>query len=363
MSFSREGFTIDVVARFLRRTILNPIFSVSSTVAWISIISKSSLTEAFQTRPFEWPAIAISWPLLSVSVWATNYLNERYANNWVDDATWDWDKEVVVVTGGSGGIGASVVQHLIANNAKTTIVILDYSPLSWKPPSGFKIHYYQCDLSQSSTIKDVSDRIRREVGDPTVLVNNAGLSRGYTVMEGSYADVEITIRTNLVAPFLLIKEFLPHMVKRNHGHIMNISSMSSIIPPAGIADYAATKAGLNALHEALQLELNDIHQAPKIRLSVAIFSFIRTPLFKGETGLSNFLHPVLHVDTVGETLASILLSGRGKTLYMPGISRYLHSLRVLPEWMIRSVRNTSRSLRVDWRGRQKLDPKTGGLLE
>lgn len=87
------------------------------------------------------------------------------------------------------------------------------------------------------------------MGNPTIVVNNAGLCRGYTVRDGTYADVEVTIRTNLIAPFLLIKEFLPEMVRQDHGHIVNISSLSAILPPAGIADYAATKAGLVAMHE------------------------------------------------------------------------------------------------------------------
>ena len=83
----------------------------------------------------------------------------------------------------------------------------------------------------------------------TAVVNNAGLSRGRTVAEGSYSDNIITLKTNLLAPFLLTKEFLPSMIRRNHGHIFNVASMSAYIPPPGIADYAASKAGLIAFHE------------------------------------------------------------------------------------------------------------------
>lgn len=82
-----------------------------------------------------------------------------------------------------------------------------------------------------------------------VTVNNAGLSRGRTVVEGTYSDNSITLKTNLLAPFLLSKEFLPAMIRRNHGHIFNVASMSAYIPPPGLADYAASKAGLIAFHE------------------------------------------------------------------------------------------------------------------
>jgi all-trans-retinol dehydrogenase (NAD+) len=154
-----------------------------------------------------------------------------------------------VITGGSSGIGTSIVLQLISRNPRTKIINIDHSPLAFKQPRNSHIHFYQCDLSSSEAVKEVCARIRSEVGAPTALINNAGLTRGFTVMEGSYAGVDLTMRTNLVAPFLLLKEFLPEMVRENHGHIVNMSSMSALIPPAGLADYAASKAGLVALHE------------------------------------------------------------------------------------------------------------------
>jgi all-trans-retinol dehydrogenase (NAD+) len=75
--------------------------------------------------------------------------------------------------------------------------------------------------------------------------------------------------------------------------------------------------------KSLQLELKHIHDAPKVRLSLGIFSFIKTPLFKGETRQSGFLFPLMDVDTVGEVLADILHSGYGRTIYLPGIMRYV----------------------------------------
>jgi NAD(P)-dependent dehydrogenase (short-subunit alcohol dehydrogenase family) len=179
----------------------------------------------------------------------TDFLNEKYHNNWASDSTWDWEKEIVVITGGSGGIGAHLAQQLHHGRSNPIIVIVDCIPLTWTPLDDQRVFYYQCDLGSSTRLRDTCQRIREDVGHPTVLVNNAGISRGVTVCDGSYADVEATIRINLIAPFLLVKEFLPEMVRRNHGHIVNVSSMSAFLPPAKVADYAATKAGLKAFHE------------------------------------------------------------------------------------------------------------------
>lgn len=253
-------FTIDTVAVFLRGTILNP--ALVAAVAGAATLSLDQAALAAYKIPF-----TLAQPQLASCVLAAagaalrlhEYLTRGTANNWTTDSTWDWSKEIVVVTGASGaiGIGAGVVRDLLARNPATTIVVVDYVPMAWQPApgTGTNLHYYQCDLSDKEYIRSLCQRIRAEVGDPTVLVNNAGLGRGATVMEGTYADVELTINTNLLAPFLLIKEFLPHMVTENHGHIVNVSSMSSVMPPAQIADYAATKAGLAALHEVCFLPL------------------------------------------------------------------------------------------------------------
>lgn len=75
--------------------------------------------------------------------------------------------------------------------------------------------------------------------------------------------------------------------------------------------------------QALQLELANTHQATKVRQTLMILSFTRTPLFKGETKQSNFFFPLLDVETVSEAMADALYSGYGKTIYLPGIMRYV----------------------------------------
>ncbi|KAH6894650.1 hypothetical protein B0T10DRAFT_527372 [Thelonectria olida] len=361
MSTSREGFTFDLVGRITWETLLNPVviipivfgihcgpFNGFTLTDWSPVLGRIRI-------------ILYVSGVCGIFLRVIDLFNRRYNNNWTKNSDWEWQKEIVVITGGSSGIGASLAQQLLSRNAHTKIVIIDYMPLTWEPAKMLHVHFYQCDLSDSSQIRTTCEIIRQEVGQPTVLINNAGICRGFTVCEGSYADVEVTIRTNLIAPFLLIKEFLPSMVQSNHGHIVNISSMSALLPPSKVADYAATKAGLIALHEALQLELKYAHKAPRVRLSLAIFSFIRTPLFDGETNQSQFWFPLLDVETVSETLAETLYGGYGKTIYMPGIMRYVAIMKGGPEWMWRVIREETRNLGVNFRGRQKLNPKTGGL--
>ena len=348
ISYAREGITIDLVARALRKTALNPRVMVP-----ISAILHWGIT-ATKVHPIQ--SLAYACASLGTALAMNDWLNTWSANNWDGGgrSAWDWVKEIVVVTGGSSGIGAGIAQELLARNPRTTIVIVDYAPMAWTPDPGASVSYYKCDLSDAAAIRALAARIRADVGHPTVLVNNAGLCRGASVMEGSYGDVGLTVRTNLIAPFLLAKEVLPHMARTNHGPIVNVGSVSSLFPPANVADYSATKAGITAFHEvcvarrrgdhsssplafvevylqwldktnsrkALQLELKHVHHAPRVRLTLGILGFINTPLFKGETRQSHFLFPLLHTDTAAETVVDALYSGLGRTFYLPGIMRY-----------------------------------------
>ncbi|CAK7204900.1 hypothetical protein SEUCBS139899_007662 [Sporothrix eucalyptigena] len=381
MALPREGLTIDYVAKLLRYTILSPALAIPvalatyldklppSVIAKVSNVVPSEITNVITNVITQLPECVIQarrpatiLACLSVIISLTEQLNRGFNNNWTSKSDWHWSSEIVVITGGSSGIGATLAQQLLSRNSQTTIVVVDYVPLTWTPPAGSRVHLYRCDLSDTAAIRTTCASIKKDVGQPSALVNNAGLSRGIGILDGSYADREVTIKTNLLAPFLLTKEFLPEMVRRNHGHIVNVSSMSALLPPGKLADYAATKAGLIAMHEALQLELANDHKATKVRQTLAILSFTKTPLFKGETRQSNFLFPLMHVETVSEALADALYSGYGRTIFLPGIMRYVACLRAAPEWMQRVVRQGTENLGVDFKGRQTID-RSGKLCQ
>ncbi|KAL5363165.1 hypothetical protein BJX96DRAFT_167253 [Aspergillus floccosus] len=341
----REGLYIDPIVRGLRKTLLHPLL----TLPCLYLVHGAKLNAA--QKVFELIAGT------SILLWLNDWLSAKSQNNWVIDDSWDWNKELVVVTGGSGGIGGGVAQRLAAMGAR--VVVLDIIPLTYKPGTE-RIIYHRCDLSDEKEIAAICGKIKLEVGHPTVLVNNAGLSRGRTVAEGSYNDNIITLKTNLLAPFLISKEFVPSMIQHNHGHIFNVSSLSAYIPPAGLADYAASKAGLIAFSESLSEEIRS-QNALKVRTSVAVLSFTETPLFKGETNQSQFFMPLLHVDTVVDAIVHTLDSGLSRTIYLPGVFRFFAGLRGAPVWMQDLVRGGSKSLKVDFKGRQEIDQSTGKL--
>lgn len=125
--------------------------------------------------------------------------------------------------------------------------------------------FYQMDISKAESIKQVADEIRKDHGDPTILVNNAGVMKTISMLDESEEDVRRVFDINIIANFLLIKEFLPAMVKQNHGHIVNIASVASFVTCARNVSYSCTKLAVLALHEGLAQELQHVYKASRIR--------------------------------------------------------------------------------------------------
>lgn len=116
----REGFYIDPLVTITRETICHPISAVL-LVSYVQYFPNSTL-ECFKTF------IVYNAFLISV-LWINDFLSKWSRNNWTTDATWDWTKEIVVVTGGSSGIGASIVNRLADDGV--SIVVVDIAPLTY----------------------------------------------------------------------------------------------------------------------------------------------------------------------------------------------------------------------------------------
>ena len=117
----------------------------------------------------------------------------------------------------------------------------------------------------------MGEQIRSAHGDPTVLVNNAGVGNDGTILDEPEAKIRQTFEVNTLSHFLTVREFLPAMVKKNHGHVITIASMASFVALGEMVDYCCTKASALAFHEGLSQELKYWYQAPKVRTRYVFF--------------------------------------------------------------------------------------------
>jgi short-subunit dehydrogenase len=98
-----------------------------------------------------------------------------------------------------------------------------------------------------------------------VVINNAGIGIVGSLLERPQSAIIKTFEVNIISHFLIIREFLPAMIKNNHGHIVTVASLASFGPQLGLVDYASSKAGALAFHEGLSQELKWLYNAPKVR--------------------------------------------------------------------------------------------------
>ncbi len=171
--------------------------------------------------------------------------------------------KVVVITGGSSGIGKAVAAKVAAAGAKLVICARGAEELAETKKeieaTGGVCHTYQVDLSElASCDKFVAD-VLADHGHVDVLVNNAGRSirRAISASYDRFHDFERTMQLNYFGALRLIMGFLPKMTERHRGHIVNISSIGVLTNSPRFSAYVASKAALDAFSRCAQAEYSD----------------------------------------------------------------------------------------------------------
>lgn len=342
----REGFTSDALGPILKGTLFNPLLTIPLVL--LGRYTKRGFDlSILHEKAFKRLKILM---YLGIIRYINNYLSHGALDNWVADK-YDWDKEIVVVTGGAGGIGGEIVK--LFEEKGVTVVVLDVIPMTFE--TGPKVHYFKCDITSSSRIAEVGKEIRQTVGAPTVLINNAGVARGKTILDSTEKDVRFTFDVNTIAHYLLAKEFVPSMVERNHGTVVTVASLAAYLAAPNMVDYAASKAAAVAFHEGLASELRTKYNAPKVRTVLINQSYTKTALFQGFHNDSTFLMPTLEVESVAEGIVRQVLSGKSGQLVMPGFGVTLTGFRGFPHWYQIRTRNAGQILMSKWHGRQVID--------
>ena len=162
-----------------------------------------------------------------------------------------------VVTGASRGIGLAVATRLVECGTRVVMIARDAGALrASAEPLGDAALAIPCDVTDARALDVVTARIHAELGDaPDVLVNNAGFFALASADATDPQDFAKAIDVNLVAPFRLVRAFLPAMRARARGHIVSIGSIADHVAFPENSGYAASKFGLRGLHEVLRAEL------------------------------------------------------------------------------------------------------------
>ncbi|XP_014481389.1 PREDICTED: short-chain dehydrogenase/reductase family 16C member 6-like [Dinoponera quadriceps] len=90
------------------------------------------------------------------------------------------------------------------------------------------VHAYRCDVSNKNEVFNVAAKVKKEVGDVTILINNAGIAPLRTLLNYDINEISRVVDVNFMAHYWTLKAFLPNMIERNHGHVVAISSLAAL---------------------------------------------------------------------------------------------------------------------------------------
>lgn len=327
----REGFFEDVILRLVGLTVLNP--ALLLPLALVGCYTKAGRDlRIFHPKAAKSLGIVLAWALVrSASAW----VSDKVRNNWVDNE-YDWSKEIVLVTGGAQGIGGCMVRLLEEKGIK--VVVLDVQPMSFTTST--RVRHFHYDVRSPDEVESTAATVRAEIGHPTVIINNAGVLCGKTVLEAEPDDVRLMFDVNTLAHCWTTKAFLPNMTAYNHGMIVTVSSMAAWITPSNMVDYCASKAASMAFHEGLSAEITARYKVPKIRTISVHPGVTNTALAEGMQRIMKLLVPVQEPESVAEAVVRQVLTGRSGQVVCPKIVAATAVLRALPDWF--AIRAQSR---------------------
>ncbi|MFN3311190.1 MAG: SDR family oxidoreductase, partial [Thermomonas sp.] len=170
--------------------------------------------------------------------------------------------KVVVITGGSSGIGLATAQKVAAAGATTVIVARGEEELfkarDEMKAAGGKVFAYTADLADMADCDRLVATVLKEHGHVDILINNAGRSirRSIELSYDRFHDFERTMQLNYFGSLRLIMGFMPSMTHRRKGHIINISSIGVLANSPRFSAYVASKAALDAFSRCAQGELS-----------------------------------------------------------------------------------------------------------
>jgi Short-chain dehydrogenases of various substrate specificities len=224
--------------------------------------------------------------------------------------------KVVIITGGSSGIGFATAKKLAMAGARIVLVARGREKLEEARDiivrAGGEAHVYPCDLTDLAAIDRMAATVLRDFGYVDILVNNAGRSIRRAVMESvdRYHDFERTMQLNYFGAVRLIMALLPGMVQRHSGHIINISSIGVLANAARFSAYVASKAALDAFARCLSAEV----RAKNVHLTAIYMPLVRTPMI-APTKIYQYV-PTWSPEDAADTVVRALLE-RPKSIATP----------------------------------------------
>jgi short-subunit dehydrogenase len=259
---------------------------------------------------------------------------------------------VAVVTGASAGIGEATAVAFAQRGAIVVLAARRKERLEELADrierAGGRALALRCDVTDHEQLVRLEEVVREAFGGTDVLVNNAGIPGGGPFEELTFDQIEEVVRVDLLGVAFGTRAFLPGMLRRGRGHVVNVASLAGRFAGPGAAIYTASKHGVVALSESLNYETEE----RGVLVTTVNPGFVSTEGFP-----QDHLDPrlVLPVDRVARAIVRVVRDGIAPEYSVPRWLGPLQAFRVLTpplyRWGMRTIRAQGyRATRTGGRG-------------
>ena len=235
----------------------------------------------------------------------------------------DFKNKVVLITGASSGIGKQTAIEFAKLGSSIILVARRKNKLEQveNELKQFNVNTLVCvcDVSKKDQVEELFKIVLQKFDSIDILVNNAGFAIYGSVSDLSIDEIESQMETNYFGMIYCVKNFLPLMLKKKSGHIVNVASVGASFSVPGVSSYCATKFAMLGFSEGLKHEL----YGTGVGLTVVSPIMVRTPLFE-HPSFTNFSKFSTGVSLSSETVAKTIIKASNSSrleIVVPSVAR------------------------------------------
>ncbi len=218
-----------------------------------------------------------------------------------------------LVTGGAMGMGRLLAETLAREGARLALWDKNEAALAEAKEAvealGAKVRTDVVDITDRALVYETAEKVTDDVGIVDVLVNNAGVIRGGMFLDVTDEDHQLTMDVNVNSYFWVTRAFLPAMIERDQGHVVNVASAAGLAGVAGTSSYCASKFAVVGWTESLRAEMYKLEKHG-VKFTTICPSFVSTGMFEGvvQPGEEPMLTPEFMVDKIYQAIKKDAIS-------------------------------------------------------
>lgn len=245
---------------------------------------------------------------------------------------------LALITGASSGIGAALAHELAQHGARVALVARSATPLHTLA-TALGGQAYPTDLSDPAQVDTLAEQVQAKQGTPDLILNSAGAGRWLYTEETSPTEARAQMDAPYFAAFYTTRAFLPAMLARGSGWVVNINSPAARFPWPGATGYTAARWALQGFTEALRLDL----RGTGLRVLSVVCSKVDTPYFTTNPGtlerapwLAEKLIPTLSPQAVARATVRGLRT-HAREVILPWQLHAFYLLHQVAPWLVEAL--------------------------